>query len=49
MSRENQEPKREKHVSAKTRSEVLADIQLLETAGETDELGGYLIELSKVW
>lgn len=47
MSRKNQEPKREKHVSAKTRSEVLADIQRLEKAGETDELGGYLIELSK--
>jgi len=42
----SQQPE-EKHVSAKTRSEVLADIQRLEKAGETNELGGYLIELSK--
>jgi hypothetical protein len=47
MSRERQEPEPEKHVLAKTRSEVLADIQRLEKAGEFDELGGYLIELSK--
>jgi hypothetical protein len=42
----NQQPE-EKHVSAKTRNEVLADIQRLEKAGEFDELRGYLIELSK--
>jgi hypothetical protein len=47
MSRKRQEPEPEKHVSAKTRSEVLADIQRLEKAGDVNELGSYLIELSK--
>jgi HEAT repeat protein len=37
----------EKHVSAKTRSEVLADIQRLEASDETRELRAYLIQLAK--
>jgi len=47
MSRKKQKPEQEKDISAKTRSEVLADIQRLEKAGDANELGSYLIELSK--
>ncbi|RZK27104.1 MAG: hypothetical protein EOO63_13955 [Hymenobacter sp.] len=47
MKRKKQEPEGEKDVSAKTRSEVLADIQRFEKAGQPDELRGYLIQLSK--
>lgn len=47
MKRKKQEPKQEKDISAKLRSEVLADIQRLEKAGDANELGSYLIELSK--
>lgn len=47
MSRKKQKPEPEKDISAKTRGEVLADIQRLEKAGDANELGSYLIELSK--
>jgi|GEM_PF-5631775 len=47
MKRQKQPAPAEKHVSAKTRAEVLADIRRLEQAGDVNELGGYFIQLAK--